>query len=467
MSELQAAALPAAPPPRWLAREIGANFALAWPLVAANVAVQLMTVTDTMMMGWLSPKALAAGALGFNLYFPFFLVSISIMIAVAPIASQIIGAQGPGAPGVRRLAHHAFASALLICLPVWAVLWQAEPILIALGEDPELSALAAAYMRALQWTLAPGLLYFALRSIFSALHRTGPTLIAAVLAVFVNALANYALIFGHFGAPAWGVFGAGMGTLFSQVFMLAVLAAYAHYSPDIKSYHLLRGPWRLEWREFALLWRFGAPIAILNGFESGIFSASVAVMGLIGAAALQAHAIALNIASLAFMVPLGLAQAAAVRVGHAYGARDRRGISRAGWVAFWTTIAYAVVSALGMMAFPRFLMHFYIDLDAPGNAPTVALATTFLWIAALFQLFDGGQVITSNMLRGVGDLRVPMVLAMIGYWLVGAPLGLWLAFKTTLAGAGIWIGLAAGLAAVTALLLIRWRRRERDGFFKG
>ncbi len=187
-------------------------------------------------------------------------------------------------------------------------------------------------------------------------------------------------------------------------------------------------------------------------------------MGLIGPASLEAHAIVLQIASTAFMVPLGLGQAASVRVGHAFGARDRSAIARAGWIAFFVTLAYVALSASTMLAAPRLLIQPFLGAERRENAEIVALALSFLRVAAIFQIFDGAQAALANMLRGVHDSRWPMIMALLGYWAIGAPIGLALAFLTPLRGLGLWIGLACGLAAVALQLLRRWRGRERRGF---
>ena len=449
----------------WLAREIGATLALSGPIVLTNIAVNFMTTTDVMMLGWLSPKALAAGALGYNLYVPLFLFCIGVIGAVAPIAASLVGANSGDATGLRRACHQAFVSAFVLALPAWAILWNAKAILLAIGEPPDLAAQAAIYMHGLQWALAPALLYFAARSVFAALNRTAPTLIAGLLAVVFNAGANYALIFGHFGAPAWGVFGSGIATSLSQSVMLLVLVFYSLIDPHLRRHRLFFSLWRPDGQAFARLWRLGLPIGAAIAAEISVFAAAGLAMGLIGPASLEAHAIVLQIASTAFMIPLGLGQAASVRVGHAFGARDETGVARAGWIAFLVTMAYVALSATTMLAAPRLLIAPFLAPDAPENAEIVALALSFLRVAAIFQMFDGAQAALANMLRGVHNSRWPMMMALIGYWAIGAPIGLALAFATPLRGLGLWIGLACGLAAVALQLLWRWRGRERRGFF--
>jgi multidrug resistance protein, MATE family len=408
---------------------------------------------------------LAAGALGFNLFLPMLLFGVGLVGAVSPIAASLLGARPDDEAGVRAAAHQAFLTALGLALPMWVVLWNARSLLIAFGEEPDLAALAATYLHGLQWALAPAFLFFAARSVFAALNRPGPTLLAGVLAVAVNALANYLLIFGEFGFPALGVFGSGLATCISQVFMIFVLVLAAFVDPHLARYRLFGGAWRIDWPKLAQLWRLGAPIGASITIEIVVFSGAVFFMGIIGAASLEAHAVVFQIISLAFMVPLGISQAATVRVGHAYGAGDASRVSVSGWAALAIGLGFAVASAATMLLFPLALISVFIDVTAPGNVEIVERAGAFLRIAALFQIFDGAQAVAAGMLRGVHDARTPMLIALFGYWGVGLPVGVALAFATPLAGTGLWIGLACGLACVSALLLTRWRLKEKAGFF--
>jgi MATE family multidrug resistance protein len=448
-----------------LGREIVATFALSWPIVLTNLAVNFMTTTDIMMLGRLSPEALGAGSLGFNLYLPLFLFCVGVVSAVAPIAAARIGADVHDFAGVRRVGHQALLLSLLLPIPFWILFWNSARILRAIGEPPELASLAGQYMHGLQWALCPALLTFAARSILAALNRAAPVLVASLVAVGFNALMNYVLIFGHFGAPAWGVFGSGMATTLSQSLMFALLAGYSWLDPRLRPHRLILSLWRPHAASLAQIWRLGVPIGATITAETSVFAFSAFAMGLIGPESLAAHAIAIQVAATAFMVPLGLGQAASVRVGHAYGARDAEAVSRAGWTAFYMTIAFVAVSAATMFLVPRPLISGFLAVDAPENAITVALALSFLRVGAFFQVFDGAQAALSNMLRGVHDSRWPMVMALTGYWAIGVPVSFALAFLTPLRGVGLWIGLAVGLAAVSAMLLARWLGKERRGFF--
>src|SRR5271166_286389 len=256
-----------------LRRELSATLALSWPIILANVAINVMTATDFMMLGWLSPHALAAGSLGFFLYQPGFLLGIGVVAALSPIAAAKIGA-GETTEGLRRATHQAFLSALLIAVVGWIVLWHMTLILTAIGEPPDLAADAGIYMRGFQWGLAPSLLFFAGRSVFAALERPRPTLIAGIAAVAFNALANYALIFGKLGLPALGIVGSGLATTLSQTLMLAILIAFSLIDPRMRRLRLFALPWLPAWKDLAALWRLGLPIGGTILAEVGMFSAA-------------------------------------------------------------------------------------------------------------------------------------------------------------------------------------------------
>jgi multidrug resistance protein, MATE family len=447
----------------WLWRELTSTLALGWPIILANVAINVMTATDFMMLGWLSPHALAAGSLGFFLYQPPFLLGIGVVAALSPIAAAKIGAgQSPAA--LRRATHQALISAVFVAIVVWIALAWATPFLLAIGEPADAARDAGVYLWGFQWGLAPSLLFFAARSAFAALERPRPALVAGLVAVAFNALANYALIFGKLGMPALGIIGSGFATTLSQALMFAILMGAALIDPRMRKLRLFALPWRPAGPEFVALWRLGLPIGVMIVAEVGVFAAATLVMGIISQTAIEAHTIALQIASLAFMVPLGLGQAATVRVGRAYGAGDRQAISRAGWSAFGLTAIFAVLSAAAMIGAPRLLVAPFIEVSAPANADSVELAVALLKIAALFQIFDASQATLANMLRGAHDSRIPLIIALIGYWAIGAPVGVTLGFATPLGAVGVWIGLALGLAVVAILLMSRWLAKERQGF---
>jgi MATE family multidrug resistance protein len=249
----------------------------------------------------------------------------------------------------------------------------------------------------------------------------------------------------------------------TNVFMVIGLAVLISLDRRFRRYHLFAGFWQVDGPRFVEICRIGLPIAVTLGFEVTIFNAAVFLMGLIGADALAAHSIAIQIASVAFMVPLGLGNAATVRVGLAFGGGDVAGVGRAGWSAFAMAMVYACCTAALMMLGGRQLIGVFLDVNLPANAVVTDLAVSYVFLAGVFQLADAGQAAANGMLRGLGDTRAPMLLAGLGYWGIGMPLAAVLGFWANLQGRGVWIGLAVGLGVVAVLMTVRWTRRDRLG----
>ncbi len=443
--------------------EIRAMLALSWPMVLTNLAQVAMTATDVMMIGRLGPDSLAAGALGSNLYFAPLILGLGLVYAASPMMATELGRKRHSVRDIRRTVRQGLWLSILAALPIWILLWNGEAILLAMGQEPALAQQAGVYLHGLQWAILPFYGYIVLRSFISALERPGWALVIMFIAVTVNALGNWLLVFGNLGFPKMGIFGSGLATSLSSALMFIGLAIVVSVERQFRRYRLFGRFWRSDWPRFMAMLRLGLPIAGILAFEVTIFNAAAFLMGLINAASLAAHAIAIQIASVTFMVPLGLNQAVTVRVGLAYGASNPDGISRAGWTAYALGVGFMALMALAMILWPRLLIGAFINLDDPANATVIGLAVTFLSFAALFQIFDGAQAVAAGMLRGLHDTKVPMILAAIGYWGVGLPLGVLLAFHFGFEGAGIWIGLSSGLAVVAVLLLVRWLRRDQLG----
>ncbi|SFJ64741.1 multidrug resistance protein, MATE family [Bosea sp. OK403] len=437
--------------------------ALSWPLVLTNVAQTAMTATDVMMMGHLGPDALAAGALGSNLYMAVLIFGIGVMAAVSPMISIELGRNRHAVREVRRTVRQGFWAAVALVGPMWLFLWQAEAILRAMGQDATLAKAAASYVRTLQWGLLPFFLFLVLRGFVASLQRPFAAFVVVLLAVGFNALANWCLMFGRLGFPALGLPGSGLATTLSSVLMVLGLSLVVSFDRRFRRYRLFGRFWVADWPRFWAFWRMGLPIGTTLAFEVVIFNGAAFLMGLIGPASLAAHAIAIQIASLTFMVPMGIGQAATVRVGRAFGAGDKDGVARAGATALVLGIGFMALTALVMLFAPQWLVVPFLDVEKPGAAEVAVLAASFLLYAAIFQIADGAQVVGSCLLRGLGDTRVPMLFAGLGYWAIGLPLSIALGFFTPLAGIGIWIGLAIALAIVAALMLGRWRARDRLG----
>jgi MATE family multidrug resistance protein len=443
--------------------EIRATLLLAYPLVLTNLTQALIHATEVVLLGWAGPRTLAAGALGVNLYNAFVVFGMGLVMASAPMLARELGARRHSVRDVRRTVRQALWAAVAISIPVWVILWNAEAILLAFGQDPGLSRDAAQFMRALQWGLLPALFYFVLRSFVSALEQPIWALIVAAAAVVFNGCLSYVLIFGRLGFPELGLTGAGIGSAVTSTLMFLGMALAVTRHRRFRRYRLFGRFWRSDWVRFRDVWRLGLPIAITLALEITIFNAAVFIMGLFGTAALAAHAIAIQIAALSFMVPMGLAQAVTVRVGLALGRGDPPGIARAGWTSFILGVGFMGLMALLMISAPQALVYLFLDESDPANAPVISLAVSFLAVAALFQVVDGAQAVGAGMLRGLHDTKIPMIYAAVGYWVIGLTIGLVLAFPYGWQGVGIWTGLAAGLAVVSVLMLHRWLRRERLG----
>lgn len=442
-------------------REALACLALSWPLILTNAIEMAMNATNVAMIGRLGPEPLAAASLGTGLFSVFLLFGIGVIAALSPLLVRERGQGTAAAPVVRRILQQGFWGAALITGPIWLVLWQGEPIFIALGQEPGLAREAGAYLHHLQWALLPALLYLVLRSFLAAFERPRWAAATGAAAVLLNAGLNWLFINGYAGLPALGISGSGLATLTSNIFMFAALALVVITDRHFRTIGVFSGAWRPDWRGFTAFWRLGLPIGVTLVLEVGLFSAATALAGLVSTSALAAHAIALQVASFSFMVPLGISQAATVRVGRAVGSRDWAGAVRSGRTALAFVLAAMVLSGAIMVTIPDAIIALFLDLGDARNLEAARLASTLLGIAAAFQIADGSQVVEAGMLRGLHDTRVPMVVAGVGYWVVGLPLSAVLAFRLHLGAPGIWIGLSAGLFTVAILLLVRWGQHER------
>jgi MATE family multidrug resistance protein len=464
MNTIPSAAAPAAglTATPWRA-EIGATLRLALPLVGTQLAQIAIMTTDVLFMGWLGPDALAAGALGSNVYFLLWVFGIGLGMATSPIIAQAVGAKRKYLRDSRRTVRQGLWVTLTVALPGTLVMWHAEAVLLALGQDPAISVLAQEYTRALAPGLLPAIWFIVLRNFVAAFERPRSGLVVQILTFALNALLAYALIFGRFGAPALGLFGAGIASAIAHWASFFMLLGFILTDRRFRRFHLLGRFWRPDWRRYLEIWRVGLPVSAMLLFEVGLFSGAVYAMGIIGTAELAAHQIALQCAAVTFMVPLGIGQAATVRVGLFRGAGDREGVRRAGWTALGLGIAFMAAMMVAMWWLSDDLAHLFLEMEKPGSARVAEIAATFLMVAAVWQVMDGAQAVAFGVLRGLKDTRVPMVIAGFGYWAVGAPAGLYAAFGLGLGGLGIWYGLILGLFVVSVLAMWRWMRREALG----
>ena len=442
--------------------ELGSTVRLAWPMVLALFAQQAINATDVLLIGRLGPQPLAASTLALNLTYTLNMFLLGLVTASSPMMATALGQRSNAVRDVRRT----FRAGLWLvgaALPFyWLILWNIGSIMRAFGQSPALAAMGAEFLHAYMWCAAPWLLFQLLRNFAAALERPRVVLWLSLVGIGVNAVLSWALIFGRLGLPALGLAGAGIGSTLTWSILCLALGVYIVSERKFRRFHLFGRWWRMDRERALAMVRLGLPIGITLALEMGVFALAAYFMGWLGAEAVAAHAVALQIAALTFMIPLGLGQAATVRVGLALGRRDRAGIARAGWTAWVLGVGFMAAMALIIWSIPRTLVTLFL-IDDPANAKVIALAVQFLLVAAAFQLADGAQVIGAGMLRGLHDTRVPLLFALVGYWVVGLGIGTWLAFGADWRGVGIWAGLAAGLAAVAALMMWRWLRRDRIG----
>jgi MATE family multidrug resistance protein len=442
--------------------ELHATLKLAWPLILANLTQQLIQATDVLLMGRLGATQLAAATLALNLTFTFNIFLLGLVTASSPMMASALGQRSNNVRDVRRTFRAGLWLLIFALPPYWLLLWHVGALMTALGQSEDLAMQGQMFLRAYMWCTAPWLLFQLLRNFVAALERPRVVLWLSLAGIAINALFSWSLIYGHFGLPALGLKGGGVGSTITWTLLCVALVAVTSGDGKFRRFRLFGNWWRFDRQRTWAMVKLGFPIGITMALEMGVFALAAYFMGWIGAPAVAAHAVALQIAALTFMVPLGLGQAATVRVGLAFGRRDPEAITRAGWTAWLAGVGFMAVMAIPMWVAPHRLVTLFLD-DTVQNAGVIALAVGFLRVAAAFQLFDGAQVIGAGMLRGLHDTRWPLVFAAFGYWGVGLGIGSWLAFGADWKGIGIWIGLASGLAAVAILMLARWSIRERLG----
>ena len=441
--------------------EIRALFKLGWPLIVAQLAQNALLTTDVIMMGWLGPKYLAAGALANALFICIQLFGVGVSGAVAPMVAQALGARD--FRSVRRTVRQGLWISVILVAALFPIAWNIGPIYRALGEDPELTNMAEHFIHYAIWLLIPAFMIVVLRSFLSAHGATRVILLITVAGVFVNFLCDYALMFGNWGFPRLELAGAGLATTTVNVVMLALTITYVQLHRRFRRYHIFHNLLKPDWPRFWELWRIGLPIGAMLLAEVGLFTCAALLQGWIGQDAVAAHQIALQLASISFMVPLGLSQATTVRVGIALGEHNPEGVRKAGWASLMLTLGFMSATALLFFSFPQTLVGLFLDPTNPDNFGALTLAASYLSIAALFQLVDGTQVSMASALRGLSDTNMPLISALVGYWLIGFPVAYLLGFPLGLHGVGIWLGLAAGLLATAIILVTRFALRDRLG----
>lgn len=422
--------------------------AIAVPVVIVQVGMMLMGVVDTLMVGRLSANALAAVALGNLYFFNIIVIPMGALMALDPLVSQAVGARD--SPGVTRAIQRGVILSIVLGLVATLAMLPAGPALRLFRQPAAVIPETVTYVHITAASMAPFLAFIVIRQSLQAMHRLAPIVVTIIIANVLNALLNWMLIFGRLGAPQLGVTGAAVATVIGRWMMLFLVVALAWRDLRPHLERLQRDSWAFI--SLRRLLAIGLPIGFQQFLEFSAFAAVGLLMGSFGALQVAAHHIALNLAALTFMVPLGVGAAAAVRVGHAIGASDPARARRAARVAYVIGAAFMTSTAIVFLTFARPLAELYTS-----DASVVAIAAVLIPIAGIFQVFDGSQAVGAGVLRGLGDTKVPLIAMLGGYWLIGIPVSIGLGFRSGLGPVGLWWGFVAGLAAVALFLLLRVR----------
>ena len=438
------------------AHEVRATVKLALPLIAGQLSAVGMSAVDIALAGHYDAHTLAAVAVGANVWVLGLVSAVGVMMALSPSVAQLDGA------GRHAEIGPLFRQALWLAAALSVLLWfgarHAGPLLRILGVDPALWVDAERFLHALSWG-APGLCgYFALRGLCEGSSWTRPTMVFGMFGLLVLVPLDWILIYGRFGAPALGAEGSGIANALALWLQLAAFAAYLKFGWRFRHLNLFARMERPDWQALRRLLWIGVPMAVTLLMEAGLFVISALLISRFGAIAIDGHQIAVNVASVTFMVPLGLALAVTVRVGHAAGRGDASAVRYAGFSGMALTLATQAVSAALMLTLPHAIAHIY-----SGDPRVIALAAQLLVLAGVFQFSDGIQVVSNGALRGLKDTRMPMLITVFAYWVVGMPTGAWLAFGAGRGVRGMWVGMIAGLTAAAVLLLARWISETRGG----
>jgi MATE family multidrug resistance protein len=438
---------------REISQEFRPMLRLAAPLALTELGWLAMAFVDTVMVGRLPDSATAIGAvsLGSTLFYTIGVFGSGTMLGMDTLVAQAYGARR--LPECHRAMWNSLYLACMISPLLMAGILAVIPLFPHFGLAPGLVAQTVPFLKALVWSTLPLALYFALRRYLQAMHIVKPVVFALISANLVNLAGNWALVYGHWGFRARGVPGSGWSTCISRIYMVAVLALAAIYYDHQRKSGLWNASRRLEWWRIRQLLRLGMPAALQLLLEIGAFATATFLIGKLGAVPLAGHQIALNVASFTYMVPLGIGSAAAIRVGHAVGAGDAHGAARAGWMALLFAASFMSCSGLALFLFARPIARIYSpELDV------VSAGATLLVVAAIFQLFDGLQVVATGALRGAGNTRIPMLVNLVGYWVLGLPLGTLLCFRLNMGAAGMWVGLCLALVLIGSILAGVWSR---------
>lgn len=432
-----------------------AIFKLGLPLIASNLAQFAIHITDTIMLGWYDVQALAASTVATSLFFVIFIMGSGFAIGVTPLVAT--AAEEENETQVRRVTRMGIWLSVFYGVIFMVPFFWAEPILLAIGQTPDVAALGRDYLTIAIFGMVPALIVMTFKSFLAALEHAGVILWATIITAILNGVLNYALIFGNFGAPELGIRGAAIASVIMQVTTVLLLLAYTQ--AKLSRFNIMQNIWRSDWEVFRKVFMLGWPIGLTGLAESGLFSASAIMMGWIGEIELAAHGVALQLAATTFMVHIGFSQVATVRAGRALGRKDEASLRKGGVTVIAMSFIFALFTVAMFLSIPETLISIFIDPDEPARDVLISIGITLLAFAALFQVVDALQAMALGLLRGVQDTAVPMVMATISYWIIGLPAGYLFAFTFELGANGLWLGLVVGLTAAAISLMWRfWRK---------
>lgn len=439
-------------PSETLKQEFRGVVGLAGPLVLANLGWMSMGIVDTMMVGRVSAEAIGAVSLGNILFSTVAFLGGGLLLGLDALVPQAFGA------GKIDDCHRSLLNSIYLSLPLalglMSLVWMCIPFLGGFGIHPAVLRQTIPYLRALNWSTLPLLLYFGFRGYLQGMNLVKPVMFSVVSANLVNALGDWVLIFGHFGAPAMGAEGSGWSTCISRLYMSAVLIGYAVYYDSRRRTGLLETSFKPDLLRLGRLVGLGLPAALQITLELAVFAAATTLIAKLDPVSLAGHQVAMNVVSFTYMVPLGVGSAAAVRVGQALGRGDLSAARRSGWGALLLGASFMATAALAFLVGPRYIVRAFTP-----DAAVIKAGTSLLIVAAFFQLFDGLQVVATGALRGAGDTQTPMVCHFVAYWVLGLPLGYFLCFMKGWGAVGLWIGLCAALMVIGLVLLGAWHRK--------
>ncbi|MBU0642904.1 MAG: MATE family efflux transporter [Alphaproteobacteria bacterium] len=431
---------------------------LGLPLAGSQLAQFAVHMTDVIMMGWYGLDELAALVLASGFWFVLFILLAGFAFAVMPLVATAAG-RGD-VTMVRRATRMAIWLSIIAAVVIYPVFGFSDEVLVALGQQPHIAAMAKPYLAVAGFEMIPALVVAVFRSYFSALERTRVVLIAVICAVGLNALLNYMLIFGGFGMPELGVLGSAIASLIVSTLMMVALAVYAKMATPEND--LFRNPFKPDWPMFRTVFRMGVPIGLTSLAEVGLFNAAALMMGWIGTATLAAHGIVLQLTAIAFMTQIGLSQAGTIRAGNAMGRGDEADLRKGARVVVVMSLIMAAISSSLFLLFPDFLIGLFIAPDEPARADVLAIGGVLIVLAAMVQFSDGGQVVALSLLRGVHDTAVPMWLASLSYWGIGLPVSYLFGFVIGWGAEGVWMGFVFGLTSACLLMSYRfWVQKSR------